>query len=150
MKTTLHDKQSAYLAEFSTFARSYGLPSSAAKILAFLLICNPAQQTASSVQSHLHLSAGSTNTGLLLLVRVGMVERTKTAGSKLYYYEIHPESFKRAILGCLQSASISRELAEKGLEMDANNTRLTAMRDVFGLIEQELPRIIKKLPEYKR
>lgn len=79
-----------------------------------------------------------------MLKKLRMVERSKAANSKQYFYEILPHSFEQAILGRIESARQSRMLAEKGLEIDSSNERLIAMREVFGLIEAELPRILKK------
>lgn len=95
------------------------------------------------------LSTGSVNIGATMLTELGMVTRGKTANSKQYFYEILPNSFQRAILGRIESARESRKLAEKGLEIDSSNERLIAMREVFGLIEAELPSIIQKLDKQK-
>lgn len=145
MNPILNSRQLFYLSEFSAFARGYGLPNSVAKILGLLLICNPPQQTAQSIQQTLKLSTGSVNTGVTLLAKMGMVERARVPGSNQYSYEIMPDNFQQAILGRLKSARESKKLAEKGLEIDDTNERLIAMRDVFGLIETELPHIIQKL-----
>lgn len=145
MNPTLSSRQLAYLSEFSAFARSYGLPNSAARILGFLLICEPSRQTAQSIKLALKLSTGGVSIGVTLLAEIGMIERIRIPGSKQYCYEILPGNFQRAILGRLESARESRRLAEKGLKINRANERLIAMREVFGLIETELPHIIQKL-----
>jgi DNA-binding transcriptional regulator GbsR (MarR family) len=145
MDISLNSNYQAYIEKFTDFAASYGLSKSVAKVLGYLLICNPQRQTVQSIQESLKLSSGGTHAAVTLLANLGMIERIKLPRDKQYYYEIRPDSFKRAVVGRLTSAQESRQLAEDGLSIDKNNTRLLAMRDVFGLLERELVGIVAKL-----
>lgn len=138
-------KASRFIERMEAFGVQGGLPRSAARILGYLSVCEPARQSADEISGTLKLSSGSVSTALTLLRRTGLIDRTTQPGGRRHYYELNPDGWKRATLQQFHMMKPAIEMAEEGLEITPDSKRLRAMRDIFRLFDEEFERIAKRL-----
>ncbi|HSW77575.1 MAG TPA: hypothetical protein VLG36_02150 [Candidatus Chromulinivoraceae bacterium] len=84
----------AFIEKVGIFGAQNGTPRSVSRIIGYLLICEPAAQSAKQIQEGLHLSAGAVSNALSLLKRAGMIRPVSIGGTRSLLYEIDPKSWK--------------------------------------------------------
>lgn len=131
------------------FAVQTGFSKSTAKVFAFLLLCDPIEQSAQDIQKTLNLSVGTVSEAVNMLIRVGLVDRIVVSGDRRYFYALQPHGFQQAIRQRAQTVSMARELAEKGLRLQPDNKRLSTMKNVYSLFESEMENILKRMERIK-
>jgi predicted transcriptional regulator len=121
-----------------------GLTNSTARVLVYLTLCEPTSQAATSIQQHVSLSAGSVSTALNLLLRSGLIIRTKSSGDKRYFYELESESWQRSVMQRLVSVDHLVHIADKGIKLAPDNKRLIAMYEMYSFFGLELKEMMKR------
>lgn len=134
-----------FIEQMGLFGLENGLPRSVARVMGYMLVCQPAHQSALEIRTELALSAGAVSNALGLLQRAGLVRRIAISNQRQLHYEIDGDGWYRAIAQRFQSLSRAIELAQEGLLLDPDNTRLKAMRDVYGSFNNEIAAIVAKL-----
>ena len=127
----LSQEVTAFVEEFGLLISEAGLPRSVGRVLGFLMICIPKQQTAEDLQSCLQLSAGTVSTALTLLQKMGLVQRVSVTGERKLYYQQDPACWQKLLESRLRQMDQGAKLAEKGLAIRAGDNRLLAMRDLY-------------------
>lgn len=132
-----------------------GLPRMAGRVLGWLLICDPPQQSPGDLAAALQASKASISTTIRLLVRVGLVERVVTPGKRRDYFRIREDTWSRTTEERMRLITPLRELAEHGLALraDANEEatrRLREMRDFYAFYERELPALVERWQRERR
>lgn len=125
-----------------------GLPPAYGKLLGWLLVCDPPQQTSTQLAAALGLSKGSVSTGMRMLERSGFARRVPVPGHRGHAYEVQPDAIIR-ITAEPTRFRIFRELMERGLDLvggeDAPGAeRLRVTRDFYAFIERELPALVAR------
>lgn len=141
------DAVRAFVENTGFFGLENGIPRSVARVMGYMLICEPAQQSAPDICNELQMSAGAVSNALMLLQRVGLVKRASVPGKRKLYYEIDENGWYRAIEQRLKSIPKAITLAETGLQISPTNSRLQAMKRTYAAFDQELAAIIAKLKE---
>jgi DNA-binding MarR family transcriptional regulator len=98
------------------FARQYGLPPVFGRVSAWLLICDPPEQTAAEIAEALHASRSAVGSAIASLENQGQVRRTRAAGERADRVSFHPEA---AVLGleAPEEYGAMLALAREGLEV---------------------------------
>jgi DNA-binding transcriptional regulator GbsR (MarR family) len=127
----------------------FNLPRMAGRILGCLLVCNPAEQTASELMTVIGGSKGSISTMTQLLMHSGLVERTGIPGKKGTYYRIKPGSWIELLRNRMGFLRAMRELAARGLALmkdeDAQQCqRLQEIYDLYAFLENEIPVLFER------
>lgn len=130
----------------------FNLPRIAGRILGWLLVCNPPQQTASELMTAVGGSKGSISTMIHLLMHAGLVERTGVPGSRETYYRIRPGSWTELLRNRMGFVRAMRELASRGLTLmedeDAQQRqRLQEIHDLYAFLENEVPMLFERWKE---
>ena len=142
--------QTAFVERVGDFFERMGQAQIAGRLFGYLLICDPAEQSAAQLQDAVSASAGSINNMLRLLQASGFVERRSEAGSRKHWYWIAPGAFSRVLSQRMQLVSELKILAETGLaEMELSKSnkrgeRLREMYDCYEFFEQEFPALVKQ------
>lgn len=137
-----------YVEEFGTALTGMGLPPAYAKVLGWLLICDPAGQSVSEIAEATGLSMGSVSGGARLLEHAGLLQRVAMPGRRGRFYEMAPDSFMR-IVEDGSSFRQFRELLDRGLailgdEAGGRTERLRITRDFYAYVERELPALVRR------
>lgn len=123
-----------------------GLPRSVVRVLAWLVVSEPAHQSAEDLQAALRLSAGSVSAALATLVRSGVIMRRNFPGQRRTYYEMRVDGWQRLLtmrLDLLAELRSAAERAMKAAETAAGRSpaRLQAMHRFYAACEAQLSQV---------
>jgi DNA-binding transcriptional regulator GbsR (MarR family) len=136
--------QAAFIKQFEQYGYDLGLAPSFARVLAWLLICQPDQQSAEDIQRALQLSVGSVNNAVNALTRTGLLEKLTFPGDRRFYYHLQADSWRRVFESRVHALRRTRLLAEKGLELDATNQRLIKMKEFYTWAEVAFVKLLQE------
>lgn len=141
------DETQRFIEEFGLFVEGAGLPRMAGRILGWLLICDPPEQTMQDLTHALQASKSSISTMTRLLIQFRMVERVSLPGKRRDSYRVPPDFWERWLEESVSKIAEFRKMAARGLDLlhdepAPRRRRLQAMHDVYLLLEQEYPRMV--------
>ena len=141
-----------YVEEFALAYETAGIPRTAGRILGWLMVCDPPEQTAAQLTQALGASKASISTMTRLLVQMHLVERVPRRGSRQDYFRIRPGTWSERVRQGLAGLSRYKNLAERGLRLlenapPAQRQRLQEMRELYEFFEEELHGLFER---YKR
>ncbi len=142
---SLTKEQYIFIERFSASTFDAGAPPSMGKILAYLLVCQPAAQSAEDLQRALQLSAGSVSSALNLLLRPGIVERRTLAGERRYYYEFNNEAMDVMVRRKLEAVSRARKIITEAKHLPQADERLASVERVYRLFEERLGDVLNEV-----
>lgn len=139
--------ESRFVEEMGQFLSSLGMTPMAGRMWGWLLICEPAEQTAADIAEALQASRGAISGTARLLATSGLIRRSTRRGDRREYFSAPPEGLD-SLLG--RAAAIYQQMrliAERGLESVADRSvesraRLQEFHDVMAFVEREVPRVI--------
>lgn len=130
-----------------------GLTPMAGRIMGWLLICEPPQQSMDDLAEALQASKGSISTSLQLLRRFGWVKQVGVSGERRNFYRLRGDVWTQILEFEMGITTRFRQLAEQGLQLldddasDAQTERVESMYDLFEFYEQELSDVIRRWKE---
>lgn len=150
----MSDNLHHFVEEFALAYEAAGIPRTAGRILAWLMVCDPPEQTATQLVEALGASKASVSTMSRLLVQMHLIERVPKRGSRQDYFRIQPSTWSERIRQGLASLSIYKTLADKGLQLleDAppeRSERLREMQELYAFFEEELQGLFERY-EHKK
>ena len=74
------------------FSQRYGLPPITGRILGWLMICDPPEQSAGDIAEAIGASRASLTTNMRLLTATGLVHRLTRSGGRTAYYRIDDDA----------------------------------------------------------
>lgn len=141
MLSPLSDKEIGFVEHFSHLVSERGLPRATGRVLGLLLICEPEYQSAETIQRRLRLSVGSVNSALQLLQRLGLVYKRTFPADRHFYYELAPDCWQKLVESGRRQMAWGVVLADEGLTISKNNSRLQGMRRLYQVSEELLSNI---------
>jgi DNA-binding transcriptional regulator GbsR (MarR family) len=153
--SALTEQESELVEQMAQLLTAAGLPRVAGRIWAYLLICEPPQQSAAALADTLHASRGAISGGVRLLESAGLVQRTSRRGDRREYFHVPPGSIVSILNARLPVTKAWRQLADRGLEIlgdrpPAQRARMQELRDVYAFMEQELPGMLDRFIEARK
>ena len=138
-----------HVEEWGLLFEQSGLPRMAGRVLGWLLVCDPAEQTAARIGDALSASKGSISTMTRLLERFGVVERVGLPGDRLTYFRVAPGALTTMMEDKLRFVAAWKELAGRGLALlekspRERSRRLRAVHDFYAFLEREFPALIRR------
>ena len=135
------------------WSKSYGLPRVTGRVLAWLLVCEPAEQTAAQLAEALDASKGSISTATGMLVRARLVDRLHIRGERADRFRVRPEAWDDQVKD--QGVREARAVLALGLEAlgDAPAPRRARLEELDGFYawwESRMPELWDEWQEYKR
>lgn len=132
-----------------------GLPRVAGRMWAWLLICDPPQQTAAQLAETLQASRGAISGAARLLEGVGLVTRSTRRGERREYFAVQPGSLIEVMRARQASVRAGRELAARGLDLlrdrpPADRARIQEVHDLYAFMERELPALLARYPDRRK
>jgi predicted ArsR family transcriptional regulator len=125
------------------FARQYGLPPVTGRVLGWLLICEPAEQTAAEIAEALQTSRSAVGSAIASLENQGLVLRTRAAGERADRVSFHPDAAVRG-LEAPDEYGTMLALARHGLEVlrdapPARRARLLGAAAFYEFLIERMP-----------
>lgn len=138
-----------FVERMGDFMAQAGQPRIAGRLLGWLLVCEPPEQSADQLIEATGASKGSVSTMLRLLQATGCVETGGRSGERRTYYRIRPEMWSEMLRSQLEKMSELKTIAEEGLAMMAAapeeaRGRLEGMRALYAFFEGEWPALVDR------
>lgn len=146
----LSEEKKKFIENIGMFFETQRLPRLAGRMVGFLLISNPPEQTATEIGETLGMSKGSVSTMSRLLMQMGFVEKVSPFGTRRDYYRIHPDAAEQLLLTRQVEFSQLLNLVNQGLavmesENQVSQQRLVEMSKMCQLVIDEVPKLIDQL-----
>jgi len=121
------------------FEVNYGMPPITGRIVGWLLICDPAEQSAGEVAAAIKASRASLTTNMRALITTGVVRRLRRAGDRTAYYRVDDDAWETVIRRRVASLAAIDRLTEQGMSLVGRGSpraaRLRATHEVFAWFE---------------
>ncbi|MGH2411706.1 MAG: GbsR/MarR family transcriptional regulator, partial [Chloroflexota bacterium] len=116
------------------------------RVLGWLLICDPPEQTFNQLAEVLQASKGSISNVMQLLVPAGIVQKVSRPGERRDYYRVAPNAWVDLARNHTRYYGEFKKLMEQGLRLldDAPSARRDRLRDVHALYDflaHEMPEL---------
>jgi DNA-binding transcriptional regulator GbsR (MarR family) len=139
--------ESQFVEEMGQFLASLGMTPMAGRMWGWLLICEPAEQTAAEIAEALHASRGTISGTARLLATSGMIRRATRPGDRREHFSAPPEGLDLLLGSAAAIYRQMRAIAERGLDAIADRpaesrARLQEFHDVMAFVEREVPLVI--------
>jgi DNA-binding transcriptional regulator GbsR (MarR family) len=130
-----------------------GVPRMAGRVLGWLLVCDPPEQTMQELADRLGASMGSISATTRLLDQLGLVERNSLPGERRVRYRIRPDAWTRTVEQRIEQALSFQAIAAKGLALmegldPSRRDRLEVMPEWSRFYADELRRLLPKWEQH--
>jgi DNA-binding transcriptional ArsR family regulator len=120
-----------------------GTPRMVGRALAWLLVCDPPEQSAADLAEALQASKGSISTATRVLLRMGFVERVRMRGERFDRFRVDPDAWDE-LFWRIEQFSGPRRIVRMGLDALADEPaerrmRLEELDWRYAWWEQRLP-----------
>ena len=134
------DWRQAFVEEMGGLALEMGTPRAVVRVLAWMVVCDPPEQTAQEIQTHLTLSAGSVSEATRALTASGMLERLSVPGDRRTRYRVQAGSWERVLESRLRTLARLRPVAGRAVDAGGGEAdgRLAELYDIYSWFEHQL------------
>jgi MarR family len=120
-----------------------GTPRMVGRALAWLLVCDPPEQSAAELAERLQASKGSISTATRVLLRLGFIERVRFRGERFDRFRARPEAWDE-FFWRTEQFDAPRRVLRLGLdaladESEGRRARLEELDALYAWWEQRLP-----------
>jgi DNA-binding transcriptional regulator GbsR (MarR family) len=137
-----------YIEELTLVLEEVGLPRTSGRVLAWLLVCKPAEQTMNDLMDALQMSKSSVSAATQALIQYKLIERVSLPGERRDYYRMREGLWGKVMATQVDQTRHLREVAEKGLRMIDGITTQThhieEMLDYARFLEEEMPLLLAR------
>lgn len=149
------DRLQPYVEEFGLYFERIGLPRMMGRIIGYLLVSEPAQQSMQDIGTALQASKSAVSTALKALVSLRLVDQVVVPGERRDYYRANSDMWIRSFRARMHQMTELRELAERGLELMADESperrrRLEVMHATNQFLEDEFPKLLDRWEAEKK
>ncbi len=147
--STPTDDEAAFVDRVAEFFAREGLPLISGRVVGWLLICDPPEQSPAQIAEALQVSRSSLSTAARLLTPSGLVETVRRPGDRNAYLRISADGWSRMLERRYAHAAGFREVTELGLRVlseasDQRRERLANVNDLYRFLEAELPALFQR------
>jgi DNA-binding transcriptional regulator GbsR (MarR family) len=122
----------------AAFAQHFGLPPITGRILGWLLICDPPEQSAGEIADAIGASRASLTTSMRLLTAGDLVRRRHRPGERTTYFRIDDDAWEKVIRQRIIGMASLREITEDAMALVGPDTerasRIRAAHEFFGFL----------------
>jgi DNA-binding transcriptional regulator GbsR (MarR family) len=134
-------------------SKSYGLPRMTGRVLAWLLVCDPPEQTAAELAEALDASKGAISGATGMLVRARLVDRLHVRGERADRFRVRPGAWDDQVRD--RSVDLARAVVAQGLEAlaaepPARRARLEELDAFYAWYQSRMQALWEEWQEYKR
>jgi hypothetical protein len=149
MTTKKHGDLRQYVEEWGMLFESLGANRMMGRILGWLLVCDPAGQTAKQIADGIGASISSVSTATKALVQASMVQRMGVPGERSAHYQVKPGMWADLFKRRMAHTMAMRKLAEAGRGFVApgdpkSSLRLREIASYCAFFEKEFPPLLDK------
>jgi hypothetical protein len=115
------------------------LPPITGRIVGWLMICDPPEQSAMEIASAIRASRASLTTSTQLLIAKGLIRTLRKPGERTAYYRIDDDAWEQLLRRRIASMASFRSITKDGLALLGPNNpkaaRIQAADDVYAWAE---------------
>lgn len=135
------------------YARQYGFPPVTGRLIGYLAVCEPIDQSITEIADALLTSRSAITGAVKALETQGLVNRTRPAGSRTDYISLTTNGWEKGGFDAAEYIENGR-LAREGLELlkDASPERRQALEDMLALsdfLAERMPALYHEWLAYK-
>jgi DNA-binding transcriptional regulator GbsR (MarR family) len=140
-------QETQFVEEMGQFLGSIGMTPMAGRMWGWLLICEPAEQTATDIAEALQASRGAISGTARILSNAGLIRRSTRPGDRREYFSAPAEALDSMLSSAGAIYRQMRQIGERGLAAvayrpPAELARVQEFHDVMAFVEQEVPLVI--------
>lgn len=124
----------------AAFAQHFGLPPITGRILGWLLICDPPEQSAGEIADAIGASRASLTTSMRLLTVGELVRRGHRPGQRTTYFRIDDDAWEKVIRQRIAAMASLREITEDAMTLIGHDSerasRVRAAHAFFGWLSE--------------
>jgi DNA-binding transcriptional regulator GbsR (MarR family) len=124
----------------AAFAQHFGLPPITGRILGWLLICDPPEQSAGEIADAIGASRASLTTSMRLLTAGEFVRRRHRPGERTTFFRIDDGAWERVIRQRIIGMASLREITEDAMALIGPDSeraaRVRAAHEFFGWLSE--------------
>jgi len=118
------------------FTAAYGMPPITGRILGWLMICDPPEQSPADIAAAIGASRASLTTNMRLLTASGLVQRRSRPGGRTSYYQLEENAWEQVIRRRIASIAAFRRITEDGMALlGAESRRAERLRDAHDVFD---------------
>ena len=141
-----------FIEDIGLFFEQMGMPRMAGRVIGALLIADPPSQSLIDLSIKLKASKGSISLMTRMLIEQGLIERVASPMPRQSFYRFRPGGWINYMRGWLSLMSELHAITERGMalvetKIEPNNERLLEAHDLFSLMEESIPNVLKTLEE---
>lgn len=149
MRPAKKEELRGFVEEVGLFYEKSGLPRMAGRILGWLLVCEPPEQSLAELGAAVGGSKGSMSTMSRMLLQMGLVERVRLPGSRLDQFRIRPGMWAESMRDQLLAINEAERLLKRGLDLIAGlapaaRERLEEAHALYAWFGEEMPRLLER------
>lgn len=95
----------------------YGLPPITGRIMAWLMVCDPPEQSAAQISAAIGASRASLTTNIRLLTSGEIVRRSTRPGERTSYYRLDAEAWRAVTLRRIATFASFSEITQEGIKL---------------------------------
>jgi hypothetical protein len=143
------EDEAAFVEAMGQYMGAYGLTPVAGRLWAWLLVCEPPDQTAAQLADALQASRGAISGAAAFLTTAGMIRRTRRRGDRREFFSAPPGTFNAILasagLAYARLAGIlAAGMAATADRKPASRARLEEVHDAAVFINTEFPALIDR------
>lgn len=142
------EKKRAFVRRVSELIEECGHPGIAGRIIGWLLVSDPAEQSFGALVEATRASKGSISTMTRRLEQAGLVERRSRAGDRQTYFRLRSGAWRTVLRRRMALVNDLAQIAERGLgQLDGQppsvRCRLQEMRDFYAFVAEQMPALLE-------
>jgi DNA-binding transcriptional ArsR family regulator len=143
----MNDRQATFVEEMGSYLSSVGMTPMSGRLLAWLLICDPVEQTAGELADSLRASRGSISGAIRQLETARFVRRTRRRGDRREYVSMPPGAISSLVGSAGQIYHGLAAIAAHGVGVVQDlpppmRVRIEEFHDFVNFVEDALPKLM--------
>ncbi|MEV3935276.1 transcriptional regulator [Glycomyces sp. NPDC049804] len=118
------------------FLAADGVPPIAGRVLGWLMICDPPEQSAGQISDAIGASRASLTTNFRVLMAMGFVTKRTRPGERTAYYRLQDGAWEAVVRRQVASLTAFREVAAEGLTLvGTDSPRADRIREAHAVFD---------------
>jgi hypothetical protein len=146
---SVNDRQASFVEEMGQYLSSIGMTPMSGRMLAWLLICDPAEQTAAELSDMLRASRGAISGAARALETAGFIRRSRRRGDRREYFSVPPGAIHALVSGAGAIYHRLEAITAHGIGVVADlpppkRERIEEFHDFVAYVERLVPALLEQ------
>ncbi|GAA3012422.1 transcriptional regulator [Streptosporangium longisporum] len=131
-----HQEVLGWVERVAMFLSADGLPPVAGRVLGWLMICDPPEQSAGQIGRAIGASPAALTTNMRVLQAMGFVSRRTRPGERTAYYRVEEGAWERVVRRQIATLTAFREVAGDGMDLiGPDGARAARIREAHHIFD---------------